>query len=298
MAFTKVSDISTSIGLGKTYKTSWNKTTAAVAYTAGRWYSSFTLGGQPSAGTYSGTALNAQQCIGSGATPTTGKISCAENVTPNVKHLLAVEAGSATATGAPGLLMLVDMLLYYPGIDMNQSGVQPLVNGVTLPRYTDGVGVQMFLEVLATTGATPHSIHTTDFLYTNGNTPPVANRTVPGACVFTISAIVPHIPYSGVAANNWGPFIPLADTDRGVKSVQQFRLTAASGTASTAALVLCKPLACIPLVTSSIASSRDYVFHMPSFPVIQDGACLMFLWFAGAATVSANFYGTLEFVWG
>ena len=297
MALAKVSDISTSIADGKTYKTSFNKVTGAAAYTAGRWYDTFLLGGQPSAGTYSGTALNAQQCVGSGATPTTGKISCAENVTPSVKHLLAIEMAATAATSVPSLLLLVDMLMYYPAIDMNQSAVQALVNGVTLPRYTDGKGVQMFLTTNATTGAVAHNLHPSDFLYTN--TVPTANRTIPGTVACTVSAITPHIVHTGTAVNNFGPFIPLANTDLGVRSVQQFRLSAASGTASTAALVLCKPLMTIPLVTASIASSRDYVFHLPSFPVVQDGACLSILLHAGAAAAATtNFWGTLEFVWG
>ena len=295
MAISTVAGIGAAIAAGKSYKTSWNKVTGAAAYTAGRWYDTFTLVGQPPAGVYTG-GLAATQLIGSGATPTVGKISIGENVAADVRHLINIEMMTAVANGTLSWLMLVDLLLFYV-VDMNQAAAQTCTNALTLPRYTDGVGVQMFLEALATTGAGAITLHTTDFLYTNsGDTP---NKIVPPTVACTASAIVPHLLCTGTAINNFGPFIPLANGDKGVKLVSQFRLSGASGTASTAALVLCKPLATIPLVAANITTARDYVFSFPSMPVVQDGACLAFLLCTGGATTAAtNFYGTLDFVWG
>jgi hypothetical protein len=39
--------------------------------------------------------------------------------------------------------------------------------------------------------------------------------------------------------------------------------------------------------------------QLPSLPRVMDGACLTWLYFAGAATAAnSNFYGSVEFGWG
>lgn len=289
MAIQSVDNIVSSISAGKTAIVPYNKITGAAAYTAGRWYNTFTLGGTPSAGTYSGTSLNFQQ-LNDGVA---GSMYHGGNVSTDLKHLLNTELVTSAATGVPSFLMLVDLLGYYPGINMNSATSQTLVNGSSIQRYTDGVGVRAFLEITATTGATAHNFAMT---YTDqaGNTGNALGATT--AC--TASAIVPHITHSGTAANNYGPFLPLASLDTGVRSVQSCQLTAGSG-AGTAALVLAKPLCTIPLTTVSVATGRDFLFNMPALPQIQDGACLAYLIYSGAAVAaSTTFMGTNQFVWG
>lgn len=81
-----------------------------------------------------------------------------------------------------------------------------------------------------------------------------------------------------------------------MRSVQSITISAASG-AGTAALVLAKPIVDIPLTTASVAVERDLLNQFPSMPRIDDGACLTWLYMAGAATGgSTNFYGHLETV--
>lgn len=122
---------------------------------------------------------------------------------------------------------------------------------------------------------------------------------MPVTVACTASAITPHIVHSGTAANNYGPFLPLASGDLGVSNVATVTLSAASGTASTAALVLCKPLAQITLSVVGLMTEKEFLNQIPSLPVIKDGACLAFLYGAGAATAaSTTFAGGAEFVWG
>jgi len=298
MSIVSYDQVISNIAAGRSFKYVWNKQTGLAAYTAGRWYDTASLAGSPTTSTYPGAALNAVQCLSNGGSPMVGAMPIYGDVAPTYeKYLLSGEAMTPVALGVPSWLLLVDLLLYYPGLDMNSGLQQNLVNGVTLPRYVDGKGVMMFLEAMATTGATPHNLHPSGFTYTN--TTPTAGRVIPGTVACTVSAIVPHIVYSGVAANNFGPFIPLQTGDQGVKSVEFFQLSVASGSASTAVLVLCKPLVQIPLTTQFVSSGRDFVFNMPSLPRIYDGACLAFLYFAGAATgASTNTYCTLDYVWG
>lgn len=293
MSFTSMDDLYSEITNGKFTRADWNKITGAAAYTAGRWYDLSTLAGTPVANAWAGTALNWRTCdeaTGNG-TQIFG-LPHGGNVTPDTKHGLNVGAMSAVATAVPGVLMLVDMQGYYPGINMNVATAQTLV-GTPALRYTNGVGVRPYLVITASTGATAHNIAMS---YTN--TAGAAGRALPVTVSATASAIAPHITHSGTAASNYGPFLPLAGGDLGVQSVQSVTISAASG-AGTAALVLARPILQLPITTVSILSERDLVNQLPSMPRIMDGACLTWLYFAGAATAAnTNFYGHLEAAWG
>lgn len=293
MAFTSIDDLVSEVTNGKFNRADWNKITGAAAYAAGRWYDLSALGGTPIANAWAGTALNWRSCD-----ETTGNgtqifgIPHGGNVSSDTKHVLNASAITAVATGVPAQLMLVDMQGYYPGINMNVATSQTLVGTPTL-RYTNGVGIRASLVITASSGATAHNL---SMSYTNSAS--TAGRTLPVTVSCTASAITPHITHSGTAANNYGPFLPMASGDLGVQSVQSVQLSAASG-AGTAALVLYRPIFTIPLTTATVASERDFVNQIPSLPQIKDGACLTWLYFAGAATAaSTNFYGSVEFGWG
>lgn len=289
MSFTSLDDLISEISSGKSNRFDWNKITGAAAYTAGRWYDFSALGGTPVANAWAGTALAWRSCDESTGNGTQiFGIPHGGNVSPDTKHGLNVSALTAVATGVPSQLMLVDMQGYYPGISMNVATLQTLTGTPTL-RYTNGDGIRASLVVVTTAGATAHNLSMT---YTNQAG--TGSRALPVTVSCTASAITPHVTHSGTAANNYGPFLPLASGDSGIQSVQSVQLSAASG-AGTAALVLYKPLLTIPLVAASIATERDLLNQIPSLPQIKDGACLTWLYFAGAATAaSSNFYGHIE----
>lgn len=294
MGFTSIDNLVDEItNNGKFRRSDWNKITGAAAYTTGRWYDFSGLGGTPIANAWAGSALAWRSCdeaAGNG-TQIFG-IPHGGDVSTDTKHMLNGSAVTGVATGVPGQLMLVDMQGYYPGINMASSSLQTLT-GTPSPRYTNGVGVRPYLVVTSASGTNAQNVTIT---YTNsGGT---GSRTNPVTVANTASAIVGHITHSGVAANNYGPFIPLASGDVGMQSVQSIQFSAAA-TAGTAALVLAVPLLTIPLVATSIASERDFLNQLPSLPRVRDGACLAWLYFAGAATAaSTNFYGSLEMGWG
>lgn len=292
MAFTSIDDLVASITGGKYIRTDWNKITGAAAYAAGRWYDFSPLNGTPVANAWAGTALAWRSCDESTGNGTQiFGLRHGGNVSTETKHVLNGSAITGVATGVPSQLMLVDMQGYYPGISMNSGTAQTLTGTPTL-RYANGEGVRAFLVITTTSGATAHNVALS---YTN--TAATAGRTLPVTVACTASAITPHITHSGTAANNYGPFLPLANGDTGIQSVQTVTISAASG-AGVASLVLAKPLLTIPLVAASIASERDFLNQLPSLPQIQDGACLTWLYFAGAATAaSTNFFGSLEMGW-
>lgn len=292
MAFSSMDDLVSEITSGKFNRNDWNKITGGSAYTAGRWYDFSSLGGTPVANAWAGTALTWRTCD-----ETTGNgtqifgMQHGGNVSTDTKHILNVAAVTAVATGVPGVLMLVDLQGYWPTISNNTTSAQTLLGTPTL-RYASGAGCRLYAVQTAAAGATAQNIALsyTDSAGNTGNTLPV---TV--AC--TASAIAGHITHSGTAANNYGPFLPLANGDTGVQNVATVTMSAAN--TGTFALCLARPLLTLPITTVSVAAERDLLNQLPSLPRVVDGACLVWLYFAGAATAaSTNFYGSVEAGWG
>jgi hypothetical protein len=89
----------------------------------------------------------------------------------------------------------------------------------------------------------------------------------------------------------------LASGDTGIRSIQTVTLSAA--TTGTFAMVLARPLASITLSVAGLMTEKDLLNQIPSFPIIKDGACLVWIWNAGAVTATATtFAGGIETVWG
>lgn len=292
MSFTSMDDLVSEISSGKYIRADWNKITGASAYTAGRWYDFSGLGGTPIANAFAGTALAWTSCNESTGNGTQiFGIPHGGNVSTDTKHLLNMAAVTGVATGVPGVLMLVDLQGYWPGISNNSAVAQTLTGTPTL-RYTSGAGCRLFWVQTAAAGATAQNI-ALSYTDTAGNT----GNALPVTVAMTASAIVGHISHAGTAANNYGPFLPLASGDTGVQNVASVTFSAAN--TGTGALCLAKPLAQIPITTVSVMAERDLLNQLPSLPQIKDGACLTWLYFAGAATAaSTNFYGSLEAAWG
>lgn len=158
---------------------------------------------------------------------------------------------------------------------------------------TNGAGVEAFLTPSVALGAgTPNiQLTYTDSGGTAGNvtptTLPISNATAP----------IGQIEYSGTGAGKFGPFIPKAAGDAGIRSVEQFNYSA-THTSGTTNLVLCRPLLTLPMTTVGVAAERDLLNQIPSLPRVYDGACLVWLMYAGAATpVTSAFYGHLDLAW-
>lgn len=281
---------------GKFYRTDWQKSTfATTAHTAGLWYSLFRGGGNPPADTILGTGTNLafQQLTDVTANATGIRHGGDVGGGTGYKHLLNAAAQTASATTAPCVLMLVDLLGFYPVTTVTTTGAQTLNNTVTLPRYTDGAGVQAFVTPSTVMGAATPNI---SIGYTNSAS--VAGKATPTTLpIGNTAAAVTSIVYSGTGAGKYGPFMPLAAGDAGIKSVQSINLSA-SYVSGVLNLVLCKPLLTLPITTLGVTAERDLVNQFASMPKVYDGACLAWLMLAGAATpVASPLSGHLEFGW-
>lgn len=278
---------------GKFYRADWQKSTfATTAHTAGMWYSLFRGGGNPPADAILGTGTNlAFQALTDATTNATGIQH--GGAVGGFKVLLNAAAQTAAATTAPCVLMLVDLLGFYPVTSVTTTGVQTLNNTVTLPRYTDGAGVQAFLTPSTVMGAATPSI---SIGYTNSAS--TVGRATPATLpIGNTAAAVTSVVYSGTGAGKFGPFIPLQAGDAGIKSVQSISLSA-SYVSGVLNLVLCRPLLTLPITTLGVTAERDLINQLNSGPRVYDGACLAWLMLAGAATpVASPLSGHLEFGW-
>ena len=84
------------------------------------------------------------------ATPLIGQKNQGINVGPlpgsGSKHLAQVAMSSTQGTnGPPYSIVIGDYLMFYPLIDGDSTDQQDMDNTAVLPRYQDGVGVQLML---------------------------------------------------------------------------------------------------------------------------------------------------------
>jgi hypothetical protein len=269
---------------GKKWPGSLMKAWGAGAATAARFYSLFQNSGIPAAGSYTGTALNAQAPTDA----TTGALWHGGNVTPDIKSLDFMELVSGIATYVPATFWLVDLQLYYPGINANATGAQTLVNGVSNPRNATGDNCMVWAEVTTALGATPANIALS---YTD------QSNNAANALGATVAAQASQIA-QGLISSTFGPWLPLAAGDRGVRSVQSVTMSAAMG-AGAFSLCVGEVLARGTIGAAGLASGRNFWDMVPTRPDIKDGACLVLLCQPGAAVAAGSILnGELDFVWG
>jgi hypothetical protein len=167
---------------------------------------------------------------------------------------------------------------------------------VRLPRYSDGAGVQAFLAA-----STAGTAGTGTFQLTYTNSAGTASRTTPSSPALpTNTAVAPllTVPYSGTGSGKFGPFMPLAAGDAGIRTCQNIILGTAGVTTGVYNLCFAKPLLSLPITTLGVASERDLVNQLPSMPRVYDGACLAWMIYAGSAIPNnSSFFGHLDLGW-
>lgn len=281
---------------GQLRRVDWNKnflpTSAAVA---GEWHCLARGSGNPSSDTIYNTGTNLAFQSVSDTTTGAGGIQHGGNVTPATKHIVNASAGTSSATTAPGMMMLVDLLGFYRITTVTSTSVQTLDNTITIPRYTDGAGVMAFAwntNATALGAATPTiTLNYTNQSGTAGKTTPAVLPTCKTAAANGL------IMYSGTGSGKYNPFIPLAAGDSGIRSIQSLQLSASyvSGEFSVA---LCRPIIGMPLGALGVVTERDYVNGLPSLPRVYDGANLIWLYGSSLATpVNSSFFGHIDFAW-
>jgi hypothetical protein len=182
-------------------------------------------------------------------------------------------------------------------INITDAGTGTHTINTLLPRYTDGAGVQAFMWA---NNATPLGAGTPNLsLASYTNSVATAGQTTPGVLpIGKTAAANGLILYSGTGAGKYGPFMPLAAGDKGIRSIENIQISS-TYTSGEFSVGLCKPIVTLPITTLGVAGERDLMNQMPSLPRIYDGACLVWLIYHGAATpVNSAIYGHLDLAWG
>jgi len=268
---------------------------------AGHWQHLINAAGSPPAATYGGTELNFTATDG---TWTEGATYLSGDVSPATKHLTALGGSIVAAAGAPWFILPVDLIGYVKLTTTNVSaaGAKTVVmtpigsTAANVDRYPEGAGLRMFVAAYANMGANAPTIQIT---YTNsGGT---TGRVTTAGCVSTASALSGAILNSGNAANKYGPFLPLAGNDVGVKDIETLTWGGTAHASGSVIIGLCYPLASLPIPVpqTGLYNLFDYVNTVPSFPRLRDGCNLQFLVYnTGATTSGGTFYAAGQYGWG
>jgi hypothetical protein len=286
--FTSLDSLTASLAAGKFRKSFYQKVSQnAVAGVAGRWHELFTATGIPGGGAFSGTAGQATQCNNL----TQGAMDIGQAVSPQVRSLVNAMAVTPSTSAVPGLLLIADLLMYYPSLVVTGTPTT-LSNSVALPaRASNGDGVLAVAAVQTAMGAA-QPLLTFTFTTSDGasgqSSQMIAQAvSLPVSNLFAPNSIIPA-----------GVFMALPAGKTGVQSIQSYIINSGS-TTGTIALALIKPLATIPLLVANTATERDFLYQLPSLPVVPDDACLIgMLLPGGSLAAGSTVMGYADFAWG
>ena len=222
------------------------------------------------------------------------------NVSPSEKFLrnvMVYGVSSSTTSPIPVTLLLCDYIMYYPTIDDGTTDEQVMDNTVTLPRYTDGEGVQM---IAVTTGARTGG-QTFTVKYTNQDG--VTGQVTPTLTQNTSTLLGTITNTNTKVANGSGPFIPLASGDSGVRAVESVTMNGVD--VGLFSIILVKPLAQITLREISISTAgttgvpyeKDLLMYNNTLPRIYDDAFLNYLALPQNSVATTTITGSLKVIW-
>ena len=250
---------------GKERRYTWRKTPSQVT-TAGLWFDLSMSPGRP-VPKYS---FDAPPAIAKQITYSAdGGLEHGGGVSPSEKYLRLTTGIATAATALPLTMVLCDYLLYFPSIDDSVLDEQVLDNTVTLPRYTDGEGVQVIaVSVAGRTGGAR-------FYFTYTNSEGVSGR-ISQTCYQNSAAALGTLQNSGANANASAmPFVGLQAGDSGVRSIDSvFMLDADVGLMT---FILVKPLGTSVIREITAPVEKDYFMEAGVIPRIYDDAYLSFL---------------------
>lgn len=255
------------------------------ASAAGQWVDLSMAAGQPLPQYYAAAPLEAATLDGMRG------IFHGPDVTPSGKVLAGFGLMTPTA-GLVGAYRLLDYLLYYPFLDLDDTDAQSLDNTVTLPRYTDGAGVQAMLVAVAPTAG---GAATFDFDYVNQDG---VSRTAPIQTFNSTAATIANLLTGdrAVASGLGSPFLRLASGDTGIRSVTTWRNYAPLG--GLAALVLVRPIASHVIREINTMLEVEHPHMKPGLPSIADGAYLGLIVNCAATVAAGQLVGFARFAWG
>lgn len=270
---------------GKERRYTWRKTPSQVT-TAGLWFDLSMSPGRPVPKYW----FDAPPAIAKQITYSAdGGLEHGGGVSPSEKYLRLTTGIATVATALPLTMVLCDYLLYYPSIDDSVLDEQVLDNTVTLPRYTDGEGVQVIaVSVAGRTGGAR-------FYFTYTNSEGVSGR-ISQTCYQNSAAALGTLQNSGANANASAmPFCGLQAGDSGVRSIDSvFMIDADVGLMT---FILVKPLGTSVIREITAPVEKDYFMEAGVIPRIYDDAYLSFLCLPQGTLAATALMGDIKTIW-
>lgn len=293
MSVNGVKDIINAELEGRTRTYTWRKALSAAVGTA-CWFDVCMSPGMPLAKYWFDSTPGIAKSI---SQSTDGGIYHGANVSPYKKYIRTFTAFTPTAGAVPCTIKLCDYLLYYPSIDEGNTDPQILDNTITLPRYTDGKGLQI-LPITVGARSVRGSFYVT---YTNSDG--ISDR-ISQTVTLNLDSIGSAAASANVALNYLGasdpngsanPFIGLQHGDSGVRSIQSVTvINAADGLFS---LLIVKPLANTMIIGIDAPVEKDFILAQEDLPRIYDDAYINMICSPATTLNSAILIGDLKVCW-
>lgn len=211
------------------------------------------------------------------------------NVAPSQKILHKLLIQSVSNGHAPAHYRLLDYLMFYPLIDMDETGQVDFTNPVSLPRYSNGIGVEaMLVATNPYIGGQKFFVNYT--CYTGQDVTSQIEISNTG----TIIGSIVHSGTPTVAGS--GPFIRRPAGCLGIRNINSINFQGPNG--GLAAIVLVKPIADFMINETTAPVEIDFIMMKKSLPIIQDGAYVNLIGCSGASWAAAPLSGTINFIWG
>lgn len=279
LPFTGIDDIIAAFTAGQSDDYAWLKTsTAPIAI--GVFHSTWAEAGEPAAGaTDAGGTQYVNGSGGSGAAANAGGMKFAQTaISPQGRVVTAFHASSSQ----PAAIILADRLCAIGPTTVTTTGSKTLTTLPALPRYTNGIGVEAWLEVTTAFTTTAGSFFLDSYTGTNN----AAATSATSANLATAASATIKV------GDMIGPF-PLLTPDTGLKAIASFNVNAAPAAGAVNLVLLKRICTMVPVqLTGGAANSRSMISQIPLLPVLADGAMLMVMYQAGATT-APNLAGSL-----
>lgn len=286
MAIAGVRALASSLDNGSTWTSFIHKTGGPATLGAnGRWADMSMGAGIPKYNAYVGSQLEATVLTGAG----NDGIYCGPSVS-GTKHINRWGLQSLSSNGVPSLWNLCDYLMFYPLVDGDSTDQQDTGNTATLTRYTDGLGVQCM--AVCTTPMSANATCTVSYTNAAG----VSGRTTSFSIIAsTAVGCIVSSSNTSAAAGSVSPFIPLADGDTGMRSIESVTMVTPSG--GFFALVLVKPLCSLVLRELNTFTESTLFKERGTLPEVKSGAYLNLIYNTGSSGQAYTLRGFVEYAW-
>lgn len=284
-ALKTIADVVDSELEGRVRTYTWRKT-PSQATTAGLWFDLSMSPGNPVPKYW----FDAPPLIAKGVYQSVdGGLFHGANVSPSTKYLRNIIVQANAATALPMNMILCDYLLYYPSVDDGTTDPQLMDNSVTLPRYTDGSGVQILpVTVAARTGGQQFQIS-----YTNQSGQ--SGRTTVNVTQNSASSIGTVSGSATATANASNPFVGLQSGDSGVRSIDS--VTMLGGDVGLTSFILVKPIAQIIARELTVPYEKDFLLYQSDIDIIYDDAFLNFVCLPNGSLAATVLTGSIKTIW-